>query len=78
MKPLSAMWTEDVVEMMMIYICANAALTPPQTGVDGANVIAGISVESLLWDVVKVEKLNVLQAGTHLEETVLWIVMDVK
>lgn len=72
------MWTEDVAEMMMIYICANAALTPPQTGVNGANITARISVKSLLWDVVKVENLNVLQAGKHLEETVLWIVMNLK
>lgn len=56
----------------MIYICANASLTAPRTGANGANVTAEISLENLLWDVVKVEKQDALQAGTILEETVLW------
>lgn len=77
---LSLVWTVDVVEMMMImiYICANSRLTAPKTAANGADVTAGISVKSLLWDVVKVEKRVALQARTILEETVLWEVVNVK
>lgn len=58
---LRAEWAVDVVERMvmvvvMIYICANARLTAPQTAANGADVTAEFSVKSLLWDVVKVEK----------------------
>lgn len=47
MNPLSGMsavWADDVVEMMPKYICANATLTAPQTGANGANVSAEIFV----------------------------------
>lgn len=64
--------------MMMIYSCANARVTATQTGANVANATAGICVESLLWDLVEVEKRDVLQAGTIQEETVLWNVMHVK
>lgn len=42
--------------MVMTYICVNARLTAPQTEASGANATAEISVKSLLWDLVKVEK----------------------
>ena len=79
---LRAVWAVEVVErrrmMMMIYICANARLTAPQTAANGADVTAGFSAKSLLRDVVKVEKWVSIQAGTVLEDTVLWDVANVK
>lgn len=59
-EPLCAVWTGDVVEAMRVHACANARLTAPQTGANGANVTAEISVDCLLWDVVKVEKRDAL------------------
>lgn len=62
----------------MIYSCANARLTSRQSGANVANVTAWFSVESLLWDLVKVKKSDVSQAGTILEETGFGNVMNVK
>lgn len=44
---MSAVWTDDVVEMMLKDICANATLTGPQTGANGASVTAEIFVQNL-------------------------------
>lgn len=77
MKPLSLGWTGGAVEMTMIHNCANAK-TLPQTGANGASVTSGISVESLLWDGVEVEKRDALQAGTIQGYTALWNGMNGK
>lgn len=71
---LSAVGTVDVAEMMEMmmmttYIFANARLSPLQTEANAANVTAEISVESLLWDGVKVEKQDAFQAGANLEDS---------
>lgn len=68
---MGAVWSGDAVEVMRLYICANERLTAPQTGANGANVTAGFFEGILFWDVVKVEKWGVRQAGTIVEGTVI-------
>lgn len=56
--------TGDVVRVTRVFVCANEKLTSTQTGANGANVTPEIYVECLLWDVVKAEKRDAIQAAT--------------
>lgn len=62
----------------MINTCANVGLTAPQSGANVANITARFSVEILLRDLEKVEKRDVSQAWTILEETGFCRAMNVK
>lgn len=67
-----------IVGMKMKRIWANATLPAAQTVANGANVTAGVSVEGLLRARMRVEKRDLLQAGTTLEGTLLWAAVNVK